>query len=58
MKFKVESSEDGVDFPSSTKHSPKVKSVNKFYGNQEEALEDVPLSLRKSSRLASKVKVC
>jgi hypothetical protein len=55
----MESKEDGNDSTSSTRRSPKVRLAKKFYGivDEEESWEDMRLSRRKSSRLATKTKV-
>lgn len=56
LKVKVESNEYEVD--NSYRRSPRVQSVTKFYGaKEEEDLDNISLSRRKSSRLASKIKV-
>jgi hypothetical protein len=59
LKVKMESKEDGNDSTSSTRRSPKVRLAKKFYGtvDEEESWEDMRLSRRKSSRLATKTKV-
>jgi len=59
LKFKVDSKEEGNDLQSLTRPSPKVRSVKKFYGEEEEeeSWENERLSRRKSSRLATKTKV-
>ena len=58
LEAKKELNENEVELISSTRRSPRVKSAKKYYGyEEEEALEDIPLSIRKSSRLSSKIKV-